>query len=112
MSAMIKGILFAGVGLALAAQVQAGDAAAGAEKAKTICAACHGADGNGVQAFPDYPKLAGQHEDYLQRTLREYKSGGRKNAIMGPMAQALTAKDISDVAAFYASQKGPLHVRR
>jgi cytochrome c553 len=112
MSGMINRLLVAGLGLALAGHVQAGNAAAGAEKAKTVCAACHGPDGNGAQAFPDYPKLAGQHQDYLERTLREYKSGGRKNAIMAPMAQALTAKDIADVAAFYASQKGTLHVRR
>ncbi len=112
MSVVIHRFLLAGVSLALAAHVQAGNVAAGAEKAKTVCAACHGADGNGVQAFPDYPKLAGQHQDYLERTLREYKSGGRKNAIMAPMAQTLTAKDIADVSAFYASQKGVLHVRR
>jgi cytochrome c553 len=112
MRAGIHRIIVAAFGLVVASHVQAGDAAAGAEKAKTVCAACHGPDGNGVPTFPDYPKLAGQHEDYLKRTLREYQSGGRKNAIMAPMAQTLTAKDVADVAAFYASQKGPLHVRR
>ncbi len=105
-------IVFAAALLFVVPVVQAADAAAGAEKAKTICAACHGADGNGVPTFPDYPKLAGQHQDYLLRALSEYKSGGRKNAIMAPMAQALTAKEIDDLAAFYSSQKGSLHVRR
>lgn len=105
-------LLFAALALVIAPLVEAGDPVAGGEKAKTICATCHGADGNGVQSFPDYPKLAGQHQDYLLRALVEYKSGGRKNAIMAPMAQPLTAKEMQDLAAFYASQKGPLHVRR
>ncbi|MSQ19117.1 MAG: cytochrome c [Betaproteobacteria bacterium] len=109
---LLHRILVASLGLVLAGPVLAADVAAGAEKAKTICAACHGADGSGVPAFPDYPKLAGQHQDYLQRTLREYKTGGRKNAIMAPMAQTLTTKEIADVAAYFASQPGTLHVRR
>ena len=50
--------------VALAAPVQAaGNAAAGQEKSKT-CAACHGADGN-APTTPDFPRLAGQHQDYL-----------------------------------------------
>lgn len=90
----------------------AGDIAAGAAKAKQVCAACHGEDGNGVQQFPDYPKLAGQHADYLLRSLRDYKNGARKNAIMAPMAQPLTVKEMQDLAAYYSSQKGSLHVKR
>ena len=105
-------ILFAVFAVVITPLALAGDPVAGGEKAKTICAACHGADGNGVQTFPDYPKLAGQHQDYLFQALREYKSGGRKNAIMAPMAQALTPKEMNDLAAFYASQKGSLHVRQ
>ena len=51
--------------LALAAlPVAAGDVAAGKAKSAT-CAACHGADGN--SPTPDFPKLAGQHQDYLLR---------------------------------------------
>jgi cytochrome c553 len=90
----------------------AGDAAAGAEKAKAVCAACHGADGTGVAAFPDYPRLAGQRADYLVEALKQYKSGARKNPIMGGMAQPLSVKEIEDVAAWFASQSGPLTVIR
>jgi len=110
-NAISAGIV-ASVGLLAASGAYAADVAAGAEKAKTVCAACHGADGNGVATFPDYPKLAGQTRDYLEKALRDYKAGTRKNAIMAPMAQPLTAKDISNIAAFYASQQGSLHVRR
>ena len=60
----------------LAAPVDARDPAAGAAKAKEVCAACHGMDGN--SPTPDYPKLGGQYEDYLAKALRDYKSGERK----------------------------------
>jgi cytochrome c553 len=90
----------------------AGDATAGAEKAKQVCAACHGVDGTGVQALPDYPKLAGQHEDYLLQALKQYKSGARKNPIMGGMVQPLSEKDMNDLAAYFSEQKGTLFVQR
>ncbi len=80
----------------------AADIQAGAAKAKEICAACHGADGN--SPTPDYPKLAGQHRDYLEKALRDYKSGARKNPIMAGFAGALSKQDIENVAAYFASQ--------
>jgi cytochrome c553 len=85
---------------------RAADTAAGLAKAKEVCQACHGLDGN--SPTPDYPRLAGQYPDYLSKALRDYKSGARKNAIMTGMAGALTAKDIDDVAAYYASQPAAL----
>ena len=39
-------------------------------------------------ANAEYPKIGGQHRDYLAKALRDYKSGARKNAIMGAMAPA------------------------
>jgi len=89
----------------------AGDAAAGAKKAGEVCAACHGPDGNKPIA-PDYPKLGGQHYDYLVKTLRDYKSGARRDPIMGGQAQALTAKEIEDVAAYYAGRPSTLAYKR
>lgn len=86
-----------------------GDAIAGAEKAKTVCAACHGADGN-TPLSPDFPKLGGQHYDYLLHTLKAYKTGSRKNAIMAAMAQSLTTKEMENLAAYYTSQHSTLHV--
>jgi cytochrome c553 len=80
----------------------AADLAAGQAKAKEICQACHGLDGN--SQTPDYPKLGGQYPDYLQKALRDYKSGARKNPIMAGFAAALTDKDIENLAAYYASQ--------
>lgn len=78
-----------------------GNVAAGKAKSAT-CVACHGADGNGN--IPLYPRLAGQHEDYLRRVLQNYQSGARKNVVMSGMAKPLSPQDIADLAAYYASQ--------
>jgi cytochrome c553 len=81
----------------------AGNPVAGQAKSKT-CAACHGADGN--SAAPDFPRLAGQREDYLVKAMKDYKSGARKNSIMAPLATKLSVRDMEDLAAYYARQLG------
>jgi|307.fasta_scaffold31465_1 cytochrome c553 len=86
-----------------------GDPVAGAEKAKTVCAACHGADGNSPIS-PEFPKLGGQRDDYLFHSLKAYKSGARKNPIMAGQAQSLTTKEMEDLAAYYAGQHSTLHI--
>lgn len=80
----------------------AADLNAGQAKAKEVCAACHGLDGN--SQVPDYPKIGGQYPDYLAKALRDYKSGLRKNPIMSGMVAALSVRDINNLAAYYASQ--------
>jgi cytochrome c553 len=92
--------------LAGASMSTAADKAAGAAKAKEVCAACHGVDGNSTD--PNNPRLAGQWRDYLEKALRDYKSGERNNAIMSGFAKALSQKDIENLAAYYASQKSVL----
>lgn len=109
---MIGGIaLVVAAGMVSTAVMARGNAVAGQAKAKAVCAACHGENGDKALQ-PDYPVLAGQHADYLAKSLRDYKSGARKNAIMGAQAQGLSLQEIQDVAAWFASQKGPLHVKR
>ena len=102
--------MLASVGAVALALGAAGAAAADMDNAKKkvteICQACHGMDGNSPVA--DNPKLAGQHPDYLAKALRDYKSGARKNPVMGAMASTLTTKDISDLAAYYGSQPSVL----
>jgi cytochrome c553 len=68
------------------------------------CAACHGTDGVGI--LPEYPTLAGQYADYLQRALKDYRSGKRQNAIMNGFAGQLSDADIKAVASHFAAQKG------
>ena len=81
----------------------AGNPEAGKEKSRT-CAACHGPDGN--SPTPDFPRLAGQHYDYIVKALRDYKSGARKNPIMAPQAANLNPRDFDDLAAYFSEQQG------
>jgi cytochrome c553 len=81
----------------------AADPAAG-QKLSQACVACHGPDGNSPS--PEFPKIAGQHYDYLVKALKDYRSGVRKNPIMAPMAANLTPRDIDDLAAYFSNQKG------
>jgi len=79
-----------------------GDPKAGQTKA-AACAACHGMDGNASD--PQYPKLAGQHERYIWRQLKLFKSGERSNAIMMGMSAPLSEQDMRDIGAWFGSQK-------
>jgi cytochrome c553 len=96
--------------LASAAAAAGADLQAGAAKAKEVCQACHGLDGNSTVS--DYPKLGGQRPDYLAKALRDYKSGARKNAIMAGFAGTLSTQDIENLAAYYSSQPPVLVVIR
>ena len=87
----------------LCAPAIAGDSAAG-QKLSQACVACHGPDGNSPS--PEFPKIAGQHYDYLVKALNDYRSGARKNPLMAPMAANLTPRDIDDLATYFSSQKG------
>ncbi len=80
--------------------VLAGNIAEG-EKKSVTCAACHGKDGN-TAIDPSYPRLAGQHKDYLVRALKDYKSGARKNVVMAGQAAQLSVTDMENLAAYYA----------
>ncbi len=103
---MNRMITFVALSLALAASAPAlarGNAEAGKAKSAS-CAGCHGADGN--SAAPGFPKLAGQHEDYLYHSLKDYKAGKRKNPIMAGQVASLSDQDMKDLAAFFARQKG------
>ena len=80
-----------------------GRAVGTAPKASQTCVACHGNDGIGI--LPEYPNLAGQHADYIEVSLKAYRSGQRKNPVMGGMAGVLTDNDIKELAAYYSSQR-------
>jgi len=82
----------------------AGDPAAGKGKS-AACAGCHGPDGN--SAVPMYPKLAGQHAQYLELAIKAYRAGersGGQTGVMKPMVGSLSDQDIADLAAYFASQ--------
>ena len=79
----------------------AGDPSAGKPLTVT-CAACHGEDGNSVA--PNFPKLAGQNEEYLIKQINDIKYKRRPVASMIGQVDYLTDEQIADIAAYYASQ--------
>jgi cbb3-type cytochrome c oxidase subunit III len=90
--------------MAADAAVKPGDATAGQAKA-AACGACHGMDGNSSDG--QYPKLAGQSEQYIAHQLASFKAGKRQNPIMLGMATPLSEQDMHDIGAYFAS-KSPL----
>ncbi len=116
--------------LGAAASASAADLAAGkALVDKGGCIACHGA-GLNAPISPDYPKLAGQHADYLYHALLSYQVTGsplvgRSNAIMAGQVNAnpgvsgkdgkprpFTRKELKDIAAYIESLPGDLVTRK
>ena len=89
--------------LGAAAPVMAQGAGAGSLTV-AACQPCHGGAAAGAQAAPTFPKLNGQHAAYLEKQLREYKSGKRKSDIMAPVIGALKKQQISGMAAHFAGQ--------
>jgi cytochrome c553 len=78
-----------------------GDAQAGKAKTKS-CAICHGQDGNSTT--PQWPKIAGQHANYLEEQLIGFRSGVRIGKVMNEMAGELSDQDIKDLAAYFSQQ--------
>ena len=106
----IAGLLLGMAGASLAATP---DAAAGARIASAgiaggapACASCHGSQGRGSSAFPH---LAATGAAYLREQLDAFAAGTRKNAIMQPIAQALTPEQRAQVAAYYAGLPATVH---
>lgn len=73
-------------------------------EAAALCVTCHGAQGANVTPAP--PTLAGQHEDYLARSLQQYKDGERSGNVMAAFAAGLNEADIKLLAEIYAGQEG------
>ena len=87
----------------IAAPGYAADAAAGKAKAEESCADCHGDDGAGDA---DFPGIAGMSVDKFTKAMQEYQNGTRtKNPKMTKEAKKLSAADIANLAAYYATLK-------
>ena len=117
MKTIISLVLACVSALAFSGVSAADDIAAGkALTQKYSCAACHGADFNSP-VDPSYPKLAGQHKNYLEFALVGYQRGsaganGRSNAIMGSQIKSLSRQDIKNIAAYLHSLPGSLVLRK
>ena len=106
---MKKTILAAALFLSLPAFASSGDAEVGKKKSEP-CKACHGEAG--ISASPDFPNLAGQHQEYLMAAIKHYKNGKRKNPIMSEQVKNLQPKQMADLAAYFASQRGLQQIRQ
>lgn len=75
--------------------------------ATTVCAGCHGADGNSPLAAN--PRLSGQVPQYITKQLTNFKDAdkptGRKSAIMQGMVATLTPEDMTNLGAYFSKQK-------
>jgi cytochrome c553 len=117
MKKLIIALALGAASLGAASSSFAADVKRGAELAKKYnCASCHGADYN-KPIDPSYPKLAGQHADYIAHALRSYKRGGdqpngRSNPIMAGFAKPLSNQDMIDIGAYLASLPSQLVVRK
>ena len=91
----------------------AADAKVAALLQKGACVSCHG-DNFSKPVDPGYPKIAGQHKDYLFVALKSYKTEnqatwGRSNGVMGGIAKQFSNAELKALAAYVGSQQGELH---
>ncbi len=84
--------------------VAAGGSETDGIEAASTCVACHGQ--NGIAVSPNWPTLAGQHEDYLRHALNQYRDGTRKNPVMAQMAAPLTDENVEVLVRFYSNLEG------
>jgi len=91
----------------IATPAPAADAAGDQRRAEAIvgerCSLCHGKGGE--SASPVYPRLAGQHAEYVARQLADFKSGKRKSETMKPQAEPLTAEEMVALGAYFEQRK-------
>lgn len=84
--------------------VAAGGAPAPSIDQTATCIACHGQ--SGISLSPTWPTLAGQHEDYLEHALNQYRDGTRTDTVMAPLASMLTDADVEILARYYSRLDG------
>jgi cytochrome c553 len=118
---MKQGYLKSLVAIVSSAVVASSAMAADLNNGKTLvekgnCASCHGANLN-TPIAPAYPKIAGQHADYLYSALKAYQvtnnpSLGRSNAVMAGQVKAFSQSELKDIAAYVASLPGSLVIKK
>ncbi|HUL67476.1 MAG TPA: cytochrome c [Burkholderiaceae bacterium] len=100
--AFLRAATLAVTAFSLSAAALGQDVNAGRRKAN-LCQPCHALDGRGL--LPDAPHLSGQPAVYLERQLRAFRSGERRNDMMSLVAKYLNDDDVRDLAAYFASIK-------
>lgn len=96
---LLTGALLA---LGLATPALADDQARAEEIVSGRCFLCHGLEGEA--ASPVFPRLAGQHAEYIAKQLAEFKSGKRKSDTMKPQAEELTPAEMKAIGLYFQSK--------
>ncbi len=105
---MLSRALVGGVVSFLASHVAAAEPASAIQIVEATCSVCHGADGE--SASPAFPRLAGQHAGYIERQLRDYKSGKRKSRAMSAIIEQIPDTQFKALGAFFESRPTHTHV--
>ena len=97
---------------AVAKAPAAPDAKVAALLQKGACVSCHG-DNFSKPVDPSYPKIAGQHKDFLFVALKSYKvenqsTWGRSNGVMGGVAKQFSNAELKALSAYVGSLDGDL----
>lgn len=109
---MTQKLKFTQLFLSVALTLLSGSALAQADEARAkkivsgSCFLCHGAEGESSSEM--FPRLAGQHAEYIAKQLENFKSGKRKSTAMADMVAKLSPEDMAAVGRFYESQKVPV----
>jgi len=85
-------------------EVAAGGTSGASFEKAVACAACHGANGISLNAM--WPTLAGQHEDYLEIALNQYRDGKRTDPVMTAQAALVAEEDVALLARYFAGLSG------
>lgn len=94
--------------LAAGAWVGVGNAHAQADEARAkkivggVCFVCHGLEGESSSEI--FPRLAGQHNEYIAKQLENFKSGKRKSTAMADMAAKLTPDEMAAIGKYFESK--------
>ena len=94
------GVLLGGSALAQADEARAKKIVSG------VCFVCHGAEGESASEV--FPKLAGQHAEYIAKQLDNFKSGKRKSTAMADMVAKLTPDEMVALGKYFEKQSAPV----
>ncbi|MDC1311728.1 cytochrome c [Burkholderiales bacterium] len=98
------------LGVSVSWSVQAEDSAPrdAAQIVGEVCVGCHGVDGNAM--VMGAPKLGGQKADYLAKSLMDYKTGVRNNAVMSAFSSGLSEGEMDALGKYFEGQDSSLSV--
>jgi cytochrome c553 len=100
-----KWLLLAGVALVCGGAFAQADEARAKKIVNGVCALCHGADGESSSEI--FPRLAGQHWEYIAKQLDNFKSGKRESTAMSQMVAKLTPDEMVAVGKYFEKKKAP-----